>query len=132
MSDSSPQFLNVAPVLVVRDIRASIDFWVEKLGFEKRFWDEKYPRFAILSRGNVNVMLAEAPPGVEPPVANWRVASATNQAYIWVRNIDALYQEVQDRGAPIDFTLYNTPWGTREFGTQDLDEHDIAFGEILE
>jgi len=23
-------------------------------------------------------------------------------------------------------------WGTREFGIQDLDDHDIAFGEVVE
>jgi hypothetical protein len=30
-------------------------------------------------------------------------------------------------GAPIDYTIYDTPWGFREFGVQDPDGHDIAF-----
>ncbi|RYG39728.1 hypothetical protein EON79_23840 [bacterium] len=59
------------------------------------------------------------------------MASATNQMYLWTEDAAALYEELQGRGAPIDFTLYDTPWGTREFGVQDLDENDIAFGQVL-
>ena len=76
-------------------------------------------------------MLVGLPAGTEPPPPNWRVVDKANQAYIWVDDAAALYEELQDRGAPIDFTIYDTPWGTREFGIQDLDEHDIAFGQAL-
>jgi len=48
-----------------------------------------------------------------------------------VDDVDALYAELQASGAIIDYTLYVTPWGTKEFGVQDLDGHDIAFGQIL-
>lgn len=121
----------VAPVLVVRDIVASVEFWREKLGFET---DEIYgdpPNFAMPSRDEVTIMLAEAPKGQEPPVPNWRVLDKCNQIYIWVDDADALYKEVRERGAKIDFTIYTTPWGTREFGVQDLDDYDIAFGQRL-
>ena len=35
------------------------------------------------------------------------------------------------RGAEIDYTLYDAPSGFREFGVQDPDGHDIAFGEPI-
>lgn len=44
---------------------------------------------------------------------------------------DAVYAEVQERGAPIDYTIYDAPHGFREFGVQDPDGHDIAFGQRL-
>lgn len=121
----------VAPVLVVRDIVASVDFWRDKVGFET---DEIYgdpPNFAMPTRDDVTIMLAEAPKGSEPPLPNWRVLDKCNQMYIWVDDADALYKEVRKRGAKIDFTIYTTPWGTREFGIQDLDDYDIAFGQRL-
>jgi hypothetical protein len=123
--------LRVAPVLLVRDIRASVAFWGERVGFVT---DEIYgdpPNFAIPMRDGVTIMLAEAPLGAELPVANWRVLDKCNQVYVWVDDATELYEELQGRGAPIDFTIYDTPWGTREFGIQDLDEHDIAFGQLL-
>ena len=125
------RLLRVAPVLVVRDVQASVEFWRDRVGFDT---DEIYgdpPNFAMPTRDGVTIMLAEAPEGADPPAANWRVLDKCNQAYVWVDDARALYDELIGRGAPIDFTIYDTPWGTREFGIQDLDEHDIAFGQVL-
>lgn len=37
-----------------------------------------------------------------------------------------------ERGAKIDYTIYDAPHGMREFGVQDPDGHDIGFGEPIE
>jgi len=120
----------IAPVLLVRNVAASADYWRDKLGFAPQLFGHGLPHFAICRRDGVSVMLALAPPHATL-TPNWRILDKCNQAYIWVEEVDALYAEMIERGATIDFTLYNTPWGTREFGVQDLDDHDIAFGQIL-
>ena len=33
-------------------------------------------------------------------------------------------------GVAIDLTIYHTSWGTRESGIQQVDERDIAFGQL--
>jgi len=38
---------------------------------------------------------------------------------------------MSSRRRTIDDSLYETPYGVKEFGVQDLDGHDIAFGEDL-
>jgi uncharacterized glyoxalase superfamily protein PhnB len=123
--------LRVAPVLLVRDIVASVEFWRERVGFETDAIHGEPPNFAMPTRDGVTIMLAQAPAGNEPPVPNWRVLDKCNQLYVWVDGANALYDELRGRGAPIDFSIYDTPWGTREFGIQDLDGHDIAFGQVL-
>ncbi|MCC7435204.1 MAG: VOC family protein [Methanoregulaceae archaeon] len=121
-----------APVLLVRDLLASAEYWRERVGFEvPRLYNDP-PTFAMPTRDGVTIMLAQTPHGTQPPLPNWRVAPSTNNVYIWVEDVDGLYQELQDRGVSIDYTLYDTPWGTREFGIQDLDEHDITFGQVRE
>jgi len=123
--------LRCAPVLLVRDFQASLAYWRDKVGFEcDRVYGEP-PNFAMPSRDGVTLMLAGTAPGVDPPLPNWRVVDKTNNAYIWVDDADALYEELQQSGAIIDYTIYDTPWGTREFGIQDLDDHDITFGQVL-
>jgi uncharacterized glyoxalase superfamily protein PhnB len=52
-------------------------------------------------------------------------------AYFWVDDVDALYQEFVAAGAKIDYGLGNKPYGIREFGIQDLDGHDIGFGQPI-
>jgi len=63
-------------------------------------------------------------------VPNWKIQRNIWNAYIRVEDVDALY-EVQQRGAGIDYTIYDAPHGFREFGVQDPDGHDIAFGQPL-
>ncbi len=123
--------LRVAPVLLVRDIVASVEFWRERVGFETDAIHGEPPSFAMPTRDDVTIMLAQVPAGSEPPMPNWRVLDKCNQVYVWVDDANALYDELRGRGAPIDFSIYDTPWGTREFGIQDPEEHDIAFGQVL-
>jgi hypothetical protein len=43
-------------------------------------------------------------------------------------DIDALSREFVERGAKIKLWA---AYGRREFGTQDIDGHDIGFGQIV-
>ena len=43
----------------------------------------------------------------------------------------ALYAELKGRGALIDYDLCAQPYGCSDFGIQDLDGYDIAFGQDL-
>jgi hypothetical protein len=52
--------------------------------------------------------------------------------HIRVDDVESVYAEVQARGAGIDYTIYDAPSGFREFGVQDPDGYDIAFGQPLE
>jgi hypothetical protein len=65
-------------------------------------------------------------------VPHWQIVPKMVDAYIRVDDADEIYAEVQERGAPIDWTIYNAPHGFREFGVQDPDGHDIAFGQPLD
>ena len=125
------KILRIAPVLLVRDIEASVAFWRERVGFESDAIHGDPPNFAMPTRDGVTVMLVQVGAGTEPPLPNWRVVDKANQVYVWIDDARELYEELQARGAPIDFTIYDTPWGTREFGIQDLDEYDVAFGQLL-
>jgi uncharacterized glyoxalase superfamily protein PhnB len=124
----SPRLTSSAPVLLVRDLVAAAHHYRDALGFTyDRFWGEP-PNFVILNRDGLSLMLSLAPPG-HAITPHWRVNGIWN-AYFWVQGVDALYAEFKTRGAKIDYGLADKPYGVREFGIQDLDGHDIAFGEI--
>ena len=46
---------------------------------------------------------------------------------IFVEDVDALYVELQQRGAHIKQAPVNFPWGVRELNIEDLDGHRIRF-----
>lgn len=65
-------------------------------------------------------------------VPNWRLVHNMWNVYVRVDDVDTIYAELQERGAAIDYTIYNAPHGFREFGVQDPDGHDIAFGKPID
>lgn len=130
MSDSRARLTAVAPCLLVRDVRTAAEHWRDRFGFAfDRLWGDP-PDFAIVHRDGQRAMLRQVPAGAAV-VPNWRVADKMWDAYFWVDDARALYEELIARGAEIDYSLYESPAGVLEFGVQDADDHDIAFGQPL-
>lgn len=119
-----------APILLVKDILQSAAYFRDKLGFTEQSLYGSPTNFAIIRRDGLAIMLSQLGEGksVKP---YWQVVDKMWNIYFWVDDADALYEEFGKSGAIIDYTIYNTPWGVREFGVQDLDDHDIAFGQII-
>lgn len=122
--------LRGAPVLVVRDLVASAEYWRDAVGFDlPGYWGDP-SGFAILSRDGCELMLAQGPADFRPR-PNWTVVENVWNVYFRVEDADALHAEPVERGARIDHAPCDQPWKIREFGIQDLDGNDIAFGAPL-
>ncbi len=120
----------ISPVLLVADLNRAVDYYGDRLGFRCEIYGEP-PDFAVAERDEAVILLAEAP-DAERLVPHWRIVDKMWNAYIRVDNVEEIYAEVQERGAPIDYTIYNAPSGFREFGVTDPDGHDIAFGQRIQ
>ena len=119
-----------APVLFVRDVHASAAHYRDAMGFTSdKIWGDP-PSFVILARDSMHVMLKQIDDH-RHIVPRWTVSPGLWDIYFWVDDIEALYQEFVSRGAKIDYGLCDQPYGCREFGTQDLDGHDIGFGQVV-
>jgi catechol 2,3-dioxygenase-like lactoylglutathione lyase family enzyme len=127
---TAARILRQAPILFASNLRASISYWTDKLGFETHGAFGEPPEFAIMERGNAFAMLSQAPQG-HRIVPNWQIKEALWNAYFWVDDIQTLFDEVRGRGATIDYGLCDQPYGVREFGVQDPDRQDIGFGQLL-
>ncbi|MDQ3020290.1 MAG: hypothetical protein M3R36_06940 [Bacteroidota bacterium] len=46
-------------------------------------------------------------------------------------NVEELYKEFISNKATIDYELCIQPYGVKEFGINDPDGYDIAFGEVI-
>jgi len=105
-------FNDVTPILNVKDFAASIEYYINKLGFEKQ-WDwGNPPTFGCVQRGKVQIFLCE---GAQGQSGTWMS--------IWIDDVDALYEEYKKSGAIIRQPPTNFSWGVREMNVQDLDGH---------
>lgn len=122
----------VAPYLIVDDIFESAEFYRNKLGFDfNRIWGEP-PQFVIVHRDAVHIMLKSI--GSKGNVrSNHHVyADACWDAYIWVKDADALYEELRSRGVKITREIENAPYGCRDFDVEDNSGYILCFGQDIE
>jgi uncharacterized glyoxalase superfamily protein PhnB len=126
-----PKLTTSAPILLVRDVVHSANWYKDKLGFTiSGIWDHGgLPHTAILERDGLHLMFYLARPDQITPL--WKIVEKTSNIYFWVDDVETLYKEFIASGATIDFTLYKTPWGTMEFGISDPDEYDVTFGQVI-
>ena len=115
------QLLSVEPVLMVRDVAASIRFYA-KLGFRTLFQDgADTPGYAVIGRESVTLHLQwhaeeDFADGDRP---NYRFQ---------VTDIDSLYDEfTAARVVPDGKRIAERPWGTREFEFYDPDRNGLFF-----
>ena len=123
-------FIGSAPILLVRDVVASANYYRDQVGFSyDRFWGEP-PAFCILERDGFHLMLSRVE-GAQHIVPHYKVVEKMWNVYFWVNDAAALFEELKGRGATIDYGLCEQPHGCLEFGIQDLDGYDVAFGQNL-
>lgn len=112
-TDENTPLNGVTPILSVRNVEASLGYYVDKLGFTKQWvWGDPV-EFASVKRGEVTLFLTTAPGQGQPGM--W--------LQLWVDDVDAMYVEYQKRGAIIKQAPHNFPWGCREMNVADPDGH---------
>lgn len=125
------KIIGSAPILLVKDVVSSAKYYRDKVGFSyDRFCGEP-PGFCILHRDGIHLMLKQTD-DEEFIVPHYKAVEGMWNVYFWVNDADKLYEELKSLGAKIDYDLCDQPYGCREFGIQDLDGYDIAFGQDVE
>jgi len=117
-SANPAQFVQGAPVLHVPDVQATAAFYRDRLGFTCDFGDDTY---AVVWRDNSAIHFVQdgdRPRGVH--------------LFQWVKDVDAYYREVVDRGATVASVPVDQPYGLREFGVRDPNGVSLVFGQDIE
>jgi uncharacterized glyoxalase superfamily protein PhnB len=102
-----------SPIFRVANLRASLRYYVEVLGFTQEWGGDD---FACVTRDKVAIYLAEGDQG-QP--GTW--------AWIGVGDVAALYEEYKATGATIVEPPQNFPWAL-EMKVGDPDGHVLRFG----
>jgi predicted enzyme related to lactoylglutathione lyase len=117
------RFLKSRTTLGVRDVRASITFYREAIGFDVVVSMGEPPTFAMIGKDGIGLGLGQAP---DPAVADLACC------YFDVEGVEELHQRCVDAGATIVAPLTRQPWGNYDFVVADPDGHRLAFGEVPE
>jgi uncharacterized glyoxalase superfamily protein PhnB len=115
----------VAPILFVKDVTASANFFHQKLGFQIDFLHGLPPFYGAVSRDGVNLHLRF----VHQPLFAQMAAQEKSLivASIEVSNAHSLFEEFRTRDVEFSQTLTKQAWGGTDFHVRDPDGNAISF-----
>jgi len=120
-----PTILETRYVLAVKNLQASGDFYIEKLGFTTDWAQDGWHQ---LRRQSIIVMLGEC----TDDASAFETRNHSYFAYIMANGIDSLFEEFAAKGVEIIMYPKDKPWGMREFGIRTIDGHRMMFGETIQ
>ena len=116
-TNNPEQFYQGAPLLSVPNVSATGDFYRRMLGFKSDAGAET-SEYCVVWRDNAAVHLSKgdhAPTGV--------------RIFFWVKDVNALYDEVIERGAAIAVPIETRPYRIRDFSIRDPNGVEVVFGQ---
>jgi len=131
VSSGRPRW-SVAPYFIVDDVVATANFYRDTLGFNyARMWGEP-PCFTIVTRNGAAVMLSKfEQPGLMRPNSIADPDGGAWDAYFWIDDADALYEEFGRKGVMIIQPICDQIYGCREFTIRDCNGYTLGFGQDL-
>jgi catechol 2,3-dioxygenase-like lactoylglutathione lyase family enzyme len=124
------QLLRSAPYFPVADLEASAAYYERVLGFRPEYLGGTPPRFAIMSRDGLCVMLrmVATPERISPNEQQ----GGTWDAFFWVSDARALHAELRRNGADIVYgPVVQSEYDMEEFAVRDREGYVLGFGQPL-
>jgi len=129
--EATRNLVSIRPFFIVKDLQASIAYYIERLGFGLDFQGpEGDVYYGQVSREGVGIMLKTILPDVVPCPNHTRHEWARWDAYIYTRDPDTLFAEFKQRGVTFVKELSFIDDGLWGFEISDADGYVIAFFQL--
>ena len=120
----------ISPALAVRDMKATIEFYKNSLGFKigMFFPDANNPEYADLSKDGMVLMFI---PASNLGIGNEEKLGVGVNLYLQIDgDIDEYYQELTKKGVKIVADIKDEPYGVRDFTIEDINGYKLTFNQV--
>jgi catechol 2,3-dioxygenase-like lactoylglutathione lyase family enzyme len=122
----------ISPFFIVANLKASVSFYVDKLGFDIRYIGPAGdPFFAIVGRDHISIMLKEIAGDIKPVPNHTRHKWARWDAYISAAEPDVLFEEYRSGEVVFHQPIVDDNDGLRGFEVEDADGYILFFGRPM-
>jgi len=128
---ASRNLASICPFFIVKDLQASIAYYIERMGFQLDFQgpeDDVY--YGQVSRDGIGIMLNTIGPEVLPRPNHTRHEWARWDAYVYTVDPDTLFTEFRQHGVSFVKELSFIDEGLWGFEIADADGYVVAFFQL--
>ena len=127
-ADQAEQLLRSAPYFPVADVEHAALHYERVLGFAREYVAGSPPQFAIMTRDGLVIMLRVVPDATR--ISPNEGQGGTWDAFFWVRDVRALYEELVAKGADIVYgPTFQEAYRMDEFAAHDSSGYVLGFGQ---
>lgn len=121
------RLIYLRPMLETADLRETIKFYTEMLGFvcQDMFPDDVHPVWASLQKDSVEIMFT-----VRNEHSTIEQPTMTGSLYFDPDDVDAIWEELKDK-VTVEYPIENFDYGMREFAIRDCNGYLLQFGQEI-
>jgi len=121
------RIIRSAPYFPVPDVASIGRYYRDVLGFRCEYSAGDPPEFAVYVRDAASLMFRRvADPRLIRPNEK---QGGTWDVFLWVDEVDALFEELRSSGAEMVYAPLIQPYGMREFAVRDPNGYILGFGQ---
>jgi uncharacterized glyoxalase superfamily protein PhnB len=120
----------ISPTLAVRNMKQTIQFYRDSLGFKvgMAFPDADNPEYVDLSKDGMVLMFI---PAKNVGIGSKQKLGIGANLYMQIDgNIDEYYNELKNKGVKIVVDIKDEPYGIRDFTVEDINGYKLTFNQI--
>ena len=127
MNTAPSKIHSTVPVIGTADIRKSISYYIEVLGFSPDFEYGDPLVYAGVKAGDAEIYFS-----YDPSLAGMiKEKQVHPEIFIWSDDADSLFAAHKANGAEIVEPIADRPWGSRQYVIKDINGYHLKFAQPM-
>lgn len=122
------KYQNAVPVIATSDIRSTIAYYSQVLGFSEHFIFGDPPVYAGVERDGVLLYITHD----DRMAATLKSSDLHPDVFLWVHDVDKAFEEHRQRGAKIVEEIADRPWDARQYVIEDPNGYRLKIAEPID
>jgi uncharacterized glyoxalase superfamily protein PhnB len=126
-TQNTMKYQSAVPVIATADVRATIAYYEQVLGFSEHFIFGDPPVYGGVERDGVRLYIT----GDDKMAAALKSSSLHPDVFLWVHGVNGLFEEHKRRGAKIVEEISDRPWDARQYVIEDPNGYRLKIAEPI-
>jgi uncharacterized glyoxalase superfamily protein PhnB len=122
------KYKNAVPVISTEDVRATVTYYTDVLGFSQHFIYGDPPVYAGVERDGVLLYITLD----QPLAATLKNSDLHPDVFLRVQDVDKVFEDHKKRGAKIFEYISDRPWDARQYVVEDPNGYRLKIAEPLD